>query len=182
VLHNTSCPTNTTCWAYTLPVALLDRGLDVNARCAGLTPLLRVAKVDSPDMAAVGPLLLLERGADIDAVDENGWTSVHWMAHNGMVALMSELTGNGWLLVADLTLRNSAGATALENAQHELVAHPVKARVSACCDLLRATEQLWQTQARPLLLEALSHSLLLPDLAHVVLSYVDGQERAPAQP
>jgi hypothetical protein len=45
------------------------------------------------------------------------------------------------------------------------------------CDLLRDHAVRWINETRPLLHRLLSHSLLIPDLAHIVLSFVDGRER-----
>ena len=43
----------------------------------------------------------------------NGYTALHWAAYNGYLAIATRLLEGG----ADLTLRNSAGRTALDEAR-----------------------------------------------------------------
>jgi hypothetical protein len=62
-----------------------------------------------------------------------------------------------------------------------LAADPSDADKAIICDLLRDHSTLWVTHARPLMHRWLSHSLLIPDLAHMVLSFVDGKERGQLQ-
>jgi hypothetical protein len=170
-------------WSYRLTEALLDRGADINTRFnGGLTPLIdwsfgsRVP--EDPDCSVtVGPLLLLARGADIDARSDNGTTCAHAIAIGCNLPLAEALTDAGWLAAADLTLRNKAGETALQVAQRMLAEHPNEEHRQVICDLLRDHAALWTNEARPLIHQWLSHSLLIPDLAHVVLSFVDGKER-----
>jgi ankyrin repeat protein len=125
----------------------------------------------------VGPLLLLRRGADIDARSDIGTTCAHAIASGGNHPLASALADGGWLAAADLTLLNNTGETALQIAQRKRDVNPLDANCQVICDLLRDHAALWPNVARPLVRQWLSHSLLIPDLAHVVLSFVDGKER-----
>jgi hypothetical protein len=48
---------------------------------------------------------------------------------------------------------------------------------SLLCNLLREHAALWTEEARPLIHRWLSDSRLIPDVASMVLSFVDGKER-----
>jgi hypothetical protein len=74
-------------------------------------------------------------------------------------------------------LLNNEGETPLQTAQRQLAADSANGKRRVTCDLLRAATALWAEEVRPLIHRWLSHSLLIPDLAHVVLSFVDGKER-----
>jgi len=161
-------------WPHQLASALLDRSCDVNARVKGRTPLLRWAR---GTLCCESLLLLLHRGADIDArSDFNGFTLLHSLAERKEAAMLKQLAEEGWLVVADHSVRNEAGETALELAQWKLAEQPHDFDRREICDVLRAQAALWQTKARPLLHRVLSHSLLIPDLADIVLDYMDGKE------
>jgi len=179
VLTNTAAPRARDSWSYQLAEALLDRGCNVNARDPdGDTPLLNwCALFDTSDMAPCGPLLLLERGADIDAANSLGTTFAHCLAADGALTLLTQFVETGWLLAADLTQRNKEGETALQIAQRRLEKEPNSPERREVCEWLRVTASLWQSKARPLLHGWLADALL-PDLAYVVLSFVDGLERS----
>jgi ankyrin repeat protein len=173
-------PLDTTVWIYRLAEALLDRGTDVNTRFnGGRTPLIKWSAGTKPmhHGCMFGPLLLLQRGADIDARTDDGTTCAHAIASKGNLPLAEALADAGWLAAADLTLINNASETALQIAQRKLAANSADGNRQVICDLLRDNAALWTTKARPLVHRWLSHSLLIPDLAHVVLSFVDGKER-----
>jgi hypothetical protein len=170
-------------WSYRLADALLARGADINTRFdGGQTPLIQWALGNKPPNSmhpacAIGPLLLLQRGADIDARTDIGTTCAHAIAIMGNHHLASALADAGWLAAADLTLLNNKGETALQVARGMLSISPDEGKRQMICDLLRDHAALWTAKARPLIHRWLSHSLLIPDLAHVVLSFVDGRER-----
>jgi hypothetical protein len=116
-------------------------------------------------------------GADIDARDDAGKTVVHWLVEGAHLCTLEGLVDAGWLLVADLSLLSNAGETPLQVAQRQHGAQPTDVKRRVICDLLRATQMMWTAKARPLLHQWLSHSLLIPDMASIVLSFVDGKER-----
>jgi hypothetical protein len=126
---------------------------------------------------AIGPLLLLQRDANIDACNSAGTTSAHAIAVMGNLTLAVALEGAGWLVAADLTMLDNNGETALQVAQRMLAENPDEEHRQMICHLLRDHAALWTNVARPLIHQWLSHSLLIPDLAHEVLSFVDGKER-----
>jgi hypothetical protein len=181
LLVGRAIPVDTVVWAYHLTEALLDRGADFNTRfLGGRTPLIYWASGCTPPKhpdCTPGPILLLRRGADIDARSDDGSTCAHNMASKSNRPLAAALANGGWLAAADLTQRDDRGETALQVAQRMLAADPSDADKAIICDLLRDHAALWVTHARPLMHQWLSHSLLIPDLAHVVLSFVDGKER-----
>jgi hypothetical protein len=173
-------PNGTDGWVYCLAEALLDRGANVNTRFNDqTTPLIDWASSSEGNDSATPYLMLLNRDADIDAQDGRGKTVLHWLAQRAHIEALKELADAGWLTAANLTLLNNAGETALETARRELNADDsvdvVQRRV--ICDLLREQATLWTEEARPLIHLLLSHSLRIPDLAHMVLSFVDGKER-----
>jgi hypothetical protein len=184
LLVSTGIPCDTTVWAYSFAKALLDRGADVNTRFnGGQTPLIKWSFGFSrkPTMhrgCQHGPLLLLQQGADIDARSDDGTTCAHAIASKGNLPAAEALADAGWFAAADLTLLNNKGETALQIAQRKLAEHPDEEHRQVIYDLLRDHAALWTEEARPLIHQWLSHSLLIPDLAHVVLSFVDGKERS----
>jgi hypothetical protein len=174
---------------FQLSSALLDRGCDANARNAdnGMTPLMAWLAVPNIDVAATGVLQVLERGADLDAHDSQDWTALHWMAAFAKGTVLKELIRGGWLSEATLELPNNDGLTALQIAQNSLVRvvepHSVEAmqhvpvRRREVCDLLRGMAQM-QAEARPMKLKLLTEILGVTDLAHMVMGFIDGKERA----
>jgi hypothetical protein len=168
-------------WSYRVAEALLDRGADVSARFeGGSTPLIQWSLGNKPPIhpgCAPGPLLLLSRGADIDARDDDGTTPAHAIAMKGNAPLAAALADAGWLTVADLTVLNNKSQTALQVAQEQLQANPGNLDRRVVQDLLGQHAALWKEQARPLIHRCLSQAWLLSDLADIVLSFVDGQER-----
>jgi hypothetical protein len=177
---NSVIPVDTNVWSYHLAEALLDRGADVNTRFNGFTPLIRWSFGMRPPMdpgIAVGPLLLLEHGVDMDARHDNGTICAHAIAMGGNLPLAEALADAGWLAAADLTLLNNASETALQIAQRKLAENPNEGSRRMIYDLLRDHATLWANEARPVVHRWLSHSLLIPDLAYVVLSFVDGKDR-----
>jgi ankyrin repeat protein len=175
-----SCyPTDMGHWSYSLAEALLDRGADVNTRFGnGWTPLISWCEDQQPIPSGCGALLLLNRGADIDARDDEGMTAMHCLADDAQVEVCKGLADAGWLAAADLTLLNNKGETALQIAQRKLAENATNGDKRSICNMLHAHALLWKTEARPVVFRWLSHSLMLPDLANIVLSFMDGRERA----
>lgn len=94
--------------------SLLDAGADANARDGryGWSPLF-LSLLSWDGWSEEGPLLLLERGADINSVDNEGWTPLHYAADVGLKDAVVWLSENG----ADITARNNRGRTPLDVAK-----------------------------------------------------------------
>jgi ankyrin repeat protein len=90
---------------------LLDAGADPDA--AARNPM-RVAPIHSAaaGRTAVVPLLI-ERGADVNARQQGGWTALHEAAHRGDLELTEALLAAG----ADPRLANDEGITAAQLAR-----------------------------------------------------------------
>ena len=91
----------------------LDRGFDVNLRVEGgkrLTPLMFAARMGHPIVVK----LLLERGAEVDATDNDGNSILAHAAARGNESVVRILLDNG----ARTQCTNNKGCTALHHASH----------------------------------------------------------------
>lgn len=86
----------------------ISQGADVNAFRRGRTPINRACKFENLVLAK----LLLEKGANIDAVDDCGNTSLHWAAKSSDSGVTEFLLDNG----ANVNARNDFGETPLHDA------------------------------------------------------------------
>ena len=59
--------------------------------------------------------VLLQAGATVDAVNDDGFTALHLAAHQGKIQVVEALLNAG----ADKALKNQWGDTALDDAQSE---------------------------------------------------------------
>ena len=59
--------------------------------------------------------LLLERGADPNAIDENSWTALFWAVHRGHVGVLKSLIARG----ASINIRDPGGRSPLQVAKME---------------------------------------------------------------
>jgi ankyrin repeat protein len=111
---------------------LLDRGADINAPGTsmraefdgdpflGRPPLMLAIQHHAPARGPSESLpFLLERGADVDARDEEGWTALILAARRGDLASVNTLIGAG----ADVNAKAKDGRSALDFA-HDLVQDP----------------------------------------------------------
>ena len=90
----------------------VDAVRKVDARdVSGSTSLIRAATKGHLDMVN----LLLERGADPNAVDANSWTALFWAVHRGHVAVVKPLIARG----ASINIRDPGGRSPLQVAQME---------------------------------------------------------------
>ncbi len=150
-----------------------------------LLPLLRhfVASVDAlaPDAATAlfvcvqlsnskyssAPLILslLELGADLHAVDMSDQTLLHVASAETLV----DLADAGVLIVGPHWKKDDSGNVGWQYQRRNWEYDAAR--------LLKRHSALWKERARPLLLRMLSQpSVLIPDLAAIVLDYVDGGE------
>jgi hypothetical protein len=152
--------------AWIVPFAdiiLRNSGLQIDKRdAAGNTLLLRCAARDD-DKYPRGPLLvlLLQHGADLHAVNADGRNVLHYAS----VQSLHSLAHAGFLTVAahwSMRLNLFYGRDRSEDNKERLIT-------------LRDQVHLWRTRARPLLGRMLS-AHVIPDLAAIVLMFLDGEE------
>ncbi|MFA4829695.1 MAG: ankyrin repeat domain-containing protein [Thermodesulfovibrionales bacterium] len=94
--------------------ALLNKGVDVNERVMGTTPLLEA--VFYKCCASLDIIrLLLDKGADPNLGTSSGWKPIHYAVDNGNVNVVKLLLDRG----ADITVRNHRGKTPLKMAEEE---------------------------------------------------------------
>jgi hypothetical protein len=86
---------------------LLDSGVDINdyVNDYGMTALLLASMYEHIDIVR----LLLEKGADVNIKDENGYNALMWASVRGYTDIVRLLLENG----ADINLQNENGYTAL---------------------------------------------------------------------
>ncbi|MXY85522.1 MAG: hypothetical protein F4Y95_03255 [Chloroflexi bacterium] len=92
---------------------LLERGADPNARDQdGRSPLhlistrgRHVANSDQPELSIIS--YLVQHGAMLELPDRNGWTALHWAAHEGGRRVIASLVEEG----ADVSARTNSGET-----------------------------------------------------------------------
>lgn len=98
----------------TVAKILLARGADVNKpSCNKLKASPIISAVANRHLAITE--LLLEAGADVDASEDGGFTSLQIAAANGQAEMIKMLMNHG----ADRSIKNDAGKTAYEMAQEE---------------------------------------------------------------
>ncbi|WP_257264172.1 ankyrin repeat domain-containing protein [Endozoicomonas sp. ONNA2] len=99
---------------------LIQHGANINARSfhMGMKALHLAARLDQPDSIIA---MLMKRGADINARDNNAETVLHHTAHLDRPAIIDQLMNHG----ADINARNNEGRTVLhlvaESGQREIL-------------------------------------------------------------
>ncbi len=165
--------------------SLLQRGAaDVNAHATdGYTPVQNWCN-HSKLMSAKGILLLLEAGADFDATHPEGWTALYQLCHFSRLQVLRELSEAGWLEMANIDLPGVGGEMPIAYLQRKLREKPDDADVAEMLELLSAQKKLWRNSVRSAVSATLtSHEQLIPELAELVVSYIDGgKEDAAAAP
>ncbi len=153
--------------AWIVPFAeiiLRNSGLQIDKRDPANrdTLLLRCARNDH-DKYPRGPLLvlLLQHGADLHAVNADGRNVLHYAS----VQSLHSLAHAGFLTVA------AHWSTRPNRFYARNIDHDDEGRLT----VLREQQHLWRTRTRPLLGRMLS-AHVIPDLAAIVLMFLDGEE------
>jgi hypothetical protein len=180
LLTDLCVPLGNDSWPAALAAALLDRAPDDLDRRGGedsLTPLLRWSldfPGDDSRERACGPLLLLARGANLEARDSEGRTALHHLLHAerfiALAEVLEHISAETLAAVRDgkgIPFRQSFMQTASSSSAS-------RTKVEKQLDHLI---EWWQRLERPARLHLLSDDHLIPDVAHLVLSYLDGCER-----
>lgn len=167
-------------WVCPLIKLLIDRGVSVHARNKeGCTPLLQIASVLNPTSASAGGMLpLFSHGADLNAQDNDGNSLVHLLVKRKALVVLQNLLSSDQVDRVAWFLANSAGQTATDLAADQLAqrdAAPDRDQLDEFWmhRLLLASQKTWTAYSRPIVQGAVE-SVLVPDLAALVLGYVDG--------
>ena len=161
-------------WLYSLAEALIQHGVDINQRNKeDRTVALSVAAgLGQVHLSACSLHLLLQHGADINAQDSNGDTLLHHLIRNKALGVLQNLYEEGDVSALDYFLVNCAGQMPadLAAASHAQQSSDESRQI---LDIIRAQIEMWGLRIRPTILACLSEPLI-PDLAQLVLGYVDG--------
>ena len=167
-------PASTEVWLYRLTEALIQHGVDIHQRNKqGRTvALCHAHMLRSQHKYACTLHSLLRHGADINAQDSNGDTLLHYFIRNQAVDVLRELLDVG-ASGLDLFVLNNAGHAPADLAAIKHAEKPDDNKRSQIHRIIRAQVQVWRSRIRPAVLSALGEPLI-PDLAKLVLGYVDG--------
>jgi hypothetical protein len=157
--------------------ALLDRGAHVHVRDVdGDSPVQSWCSGDEAASAA-GIIVLLEAGADLDS---DSRTALWLLCNNARVQVLRELAAGGWLESANLDLPDEEGETPMACLQRQFVSKPGDAELLEMVELLSMQKQGWGKMRAATVALLSVHKQMAPDLAELVVSYIDGGQPAVA--
>jgi hypothetical protein len=111
----------------------------------------------------------------LNASHPGGWTALYRLCLHKRLKVLRALSDGGWLASADLNQPGVNGVTAVQHLQMLHTATPGDGDVVEMLQLFAAQKQYWTTDARPIVLATLTaHEQLVPDLARLIVEYVDG--------
>lgn len=138
----------------------------------GDTPLQSWCRDD--EIHCAGIVMLLEAGADLCMPHPQGQTALWHLCSNKRLMLLQKLAAAGWLQNAELS-------APLAHARELLAAMPGAQEQREVVELLSAQQQLWPEIIRPAVIATLTaHDQLVPELAELIVSYLDVDQRKPA--
>lgn len=162
--------------------ALLKRGSSIHARDPDGNMPIHNWCCSSQMQSACGIIRLLEAGADLDdslCISTPLWTLCRYTR----VQVLRELIVAGWLDTNNLQVSmGMVDSTPMEYLQSQFDSRKegVAAASKEMYELLYQQQQRWNSMIRPRLFSLLStHEQLIPDLAQVVLSYIEGTDKSP---
>jgi len=166
-------------WVYSVIEALVQHGVDIHSRNKqGFTVALVAAKTLNAKnhSSACSLRLLLQHGADINAQDQDGNTLMHHLIHNKVLRVIQNLIEEADVGALDLFVLDGAGHTLADLAAFKHAEEPHDRNAQQIHRLLCAQTQTWYSRIRPVVLSFLAEPLI-PDLARLVLEYLDGSGR-----
>jgi hypothetical protein len=155
--------------------SILLRGASVHGRDNdGDMPIHSWCKRDDIS-SAQGIIRLLEAGADLDARTLGlGQTVVHLLCDRKLEQILHELSVAGWLQAVNLDATDQDGQTPSDILNRMLKATPCNDTARQMLQLLWTEKKHWREDIRPALIALLtSHEQLVPELAELVVSFVD---------
>lgn len=164
---------NPSSWNYKLVQLFIAHGVSVHAKNKqGHTPLLVAASCSSENSSAVSLLLLLKHDADVNAQDNAGDGVLHHFVRNGALGVLEVLLGGSYATRIDYFSINRDGQTAATLAAIRRVHEPHSKTMQRSHNLLLSQQTLWMQHLHPLMQRCVE-KVLIPDLAALVLAYID---------
>ena len=163
-------------WVYKFTEALILHGVAINQlNMKGRTVLLSHSNGVSTSSVCIFELLH-HHGANINAQDNTGFAMLHYFVFRKAVVTLEELFGGGSTMPLDAIdpfVCNREGLTPLDLAAAKHAKSPNTTTNTRIYRLVQMYVRSWTSCIRPALLGAVS-VLLVPDLAKLVIDYVDG--------
>jgi hypothetical protein len=175
-------PKTVTPWIFGLVELFIAHGVSVHTRNQeGRTPLLQIASLVTPAHTSTAAMrLLLTHGTDLNVQDNDGNSLLHLLVKSKALPMLEDLLGGDGVSHIDCLLLNSAGQTAADLAAVQLAqlkADGGGAEAAAGLvwlhRLVLTYQKTWTACSRPILQRCVE-AVLVPDLAALVLGYVDG--------
>jgi hypothetical protein len=175
-------PSTATPWIFGLVELFIAHGVSVHTRNQdGRTPLLQIASLVTPAHTSTAAMrLLLTHGTDLNVQDNEGNSLLHLLVKSKALRVLEDLLGGDGVGHADCLLVNFAGQTAADLAAVQLAqlnADGGGAEAAAGLvwlhRLVLTYQKTWTACSRPILQRCVE-AVLVPDLAAIVLGYVDG--------
>jgi hypothetical protein len=154
--------------------SLIKRGASIHARGAdGDTPIENWCASIKP-VPPKSILFLLDAGADLDTLHSTGCTALYHLCKLKHVEILRTLSNAGWLESAHLDMP-------IALLQHMLSEKPADNDVAEMLELLVAQKQHWKMHVRAAVVAELTvHEQLVPELAELIVSFMDGSSSAKA--